>query len=79
MGKAVVSTPAGINGLHELVNGRDVIVAETGREMADAIARLLRQPAERQRLEQQARQTAEAVYSWDVIARRQREMYETLL
>ncbi len=36
MGKAIVSTPAGVNGL-DLQAGKDVIVAATGEEMAAAI------------------------------------------
>src|SRR6202011_2414440 len=40
MGKAIVSTPAGINGL-DLSAGHDVVVVKTGAEMAEAIRGLL--------------------------------------
>src|SRR5262249_42884938 len=50
MGKAIVSTPAGINGL-DLVAGKDVLVAKTGAEMADAIVELLDNPSRRQAME----------------------------
>jgi GT2 family glycosyltransferase/glycosyltransferase involved in cell wall biosynthesis len=78
MGKAIVSTPAGINGL-DLAPGEDVIVAETGAEMAEAIAALFDDPARRRRIEQAARARAERDFDWDAIARRQAELYRSLL
>lgn len=79
MGKAIVSTPAGVNGLDELENGRDVIVVRDGEEMAAAIAGLLVDPAARRKLETNARATAAARYDWDEIARRQEALYRELL
>lgn len=78
MGKAIVSTEAGIHGL-ELERGVDVIVADSADEMAREIERLLDFPDEREVLERRARETAERVYGWDAIAERQRELYESLL
>ena len=78
MGKAIVSTPAGINGL-DLQHGRDVLVAATGVEMAAAIERLIANPHERKTLEQTARRTAEEQYGWDRIGRVQAELYRTLM
>jgi GT2 family glycosyltransferase/glycosyltransferase involved in cell wall biosynthesis len=78
MGKAIVSTEAGIHGL-DLDRGKDVIVAGSAEEMANAIARLLDHPDQRAALEQHARQTAERVYGWDAIAQRQAELYRSLL
>ncbi|HUQ90419.1 MAG TPA: glycosyltransferase [Bryobacteraceae bacterium] len=77
MRKAVVSTPAGINGL-ALVHGRDVIVVESGAEMARAIRGLMENPSQRRQLEEQARQTVERDFDWRRIGRRQRELYEKL-
>ena len=77
MGKAVVSTPAGINGL-DLNPGVDVLIANTGDEMAQAILDLLQDPARRQAMERQARLTVERAFGWDVIAARQQQMYEEL-
>jgi len=51
MGKAIVSTPAGINGLHELEHDRDVVVVNTGVEMAAAIVKLIEHPERRKVLE----------------------------
>ena len=77
MGKAIVSTPGGVNGL-DLQDGRDVVVAGTAEEMAAAI-RGLRDDAERRRaLERQARETAVARFDWDRVAHRQRDLYRRL-
>jgi glycosyltransferase involved in cell wall biosynthesis len=77
MGKAIVSTPAGINGL-DLESGRDVIVVNTASEMAEAIAELFEHPDRRKELEQQARRTAEEKYDWDLIAADQKRLYDSL-
>jgi glycosyltransferase involved in cell wall biosynthesis len=78
MGKAIVSTPAGINGL-DLRSGEEVIVARTGAEMAEAIARLLNDTEERRRLEKQARRSVEESFSWDAIAEAQSRLYRELM
>ena len=78
MGKAIVSTEAGIHGL-ELERGRDVIVTGSAEEMARAIGRLLDQPEERREIERRARKTAEQLYDWDAIAEQQMELYRSLL
>jgi glycosyltransferase involved in cell wall biosynthesis len=77
MGKAIVSTPAGIHGL-ELSPGRDVIVAESAEEMARAIRELIETPARGLEIGMQARETVCARYSWDGIARLQRDLYDAL-
>jgi GT2 family glycosyltransferase/glycosyltransferase involved in cell wall biosynthesis len=78
MGKAIVSTLAGIHGL-DLRDGQDVVVAQTAEQMARAIIHLIASPAERGRLERQARKTVEATYGWNAIGRRQKQLYEDLL
>jgi len=78
MGKAIVSTPAGINGL-DLTPGRDVLVANSAGEMAAAIGELLQDPARRRELEREARASVECQFDWDAIAAEQRAMYESLL
>lgn len=77
MGKAVVSTPAGIHGL-ELEAGREVLVASDAPGLASAIARLLESDAARGDLERAARAAVESRYGWDGIAEKQRELYEAL-
>jgi len=77
MGRAVVSTSAGINGL-ELSPGKDMILANTGPEMAAAITRLCDCPAERKQIEANARATVEREFGWDTIARHQAALYGEL-
>ena len=77
MGKAIVSTPAGINGL-DLHVGRDVIVTSTPQEMTRAINELFENPSLRESLEREARQTVERDFDWNTIAAQQKELYENL-
>ncbi len=78
MAKAVVATPAGINGL-DLSPGEDVIVTSTGEEMGAAIRNLILHPEKRKSIEKQARTTVEARYSWDKMGEEQRDLYERLI
>jgi GT2 family glycosyltransferase/glycosyltransferase involved in cell wall biosynthesis len=68
MGKAIVSMPAGVNGLDI---GDGVVIASTGAAMAAEILRLFADPARRRQLESRARRIAEHDFGWDAIARRQ--------
>jgi len=77
MRKAIVSTPAGINGL-SLTNGFDVSVVETGVEMASEIRRLIRDPHARRQMEENARLTVEREFDWKAIGRKQAELYQRL-
>lgn len=74
MGKAVVSTPAGINGL-DLAPGTDLLLACNGAEMVHAIKSLLADSDARRRLEASARQAVERDFGWDKIAARQSLLY----
>ena len=78
MGKAIVSTEAGVHGL-TIERGRDAIVTDDPDEMAKAILRLFAEPEHRRQLESSARKTAERLYGWDAIAERQRALYHDLL
>lgn len=77
MGKAIVSTPAGVNGL-DLDPGRNVLVTSTPDEMARAITRLFEDVAQRESLEREARRSVERDFDWDKIAARQKELYNRL-
>ncbi|MDW8356110.1 MAG: glycosyltransferase family 4 protein [Bryobacterales bacterium] len=77
MGKAVVSTPAGIHGL-ELEPGREVLVASDAEGLAAAIVSLWESEEARRALERSARAAAESRYDWDRIAERQRALYQAL-
>ncbi|MBL8294693.1 MAG: glycosyltransferase, partial [Bryobacterales bacterium] len=78
MGKAVVSTPSGINGLEDLRAGIDLLVSRTPAGFAASILRLIRDPQLRARLQEQARQTVTARYGWDAIGKRQTQLYRRL-
>ncbi|MEO7651249.1 MAG: glycosyltransferase, partial [Bryobacteraceae bacterium] len=78
MGKAIVSTPAGINGL-DLTPGSDVLVTPSPQEMASAIRSLSNNVARRKEIEQAARATVERAFDWDVIGERQSKLYASLI
>ena len=78
MGKAVVSTPAGVNGL-DLSPGRDFVLVKTGAEMVAAIHQLLDDPAARAKIEAAARARVERDFGWDRIAHQQAALYRELL
>jgi glycosyltransferase involved in cell wall biosynthesis len=77
MGKAVVATSPGVNGL-DVMHGHDVWIADSAEALAAGIVTLLADPVLRKRMETAARQTATERYDWDVIARRQMELYRRL-
>ncbi len=76
-GKAIVSTPGGVNGLSVEPN-KDYLPAQTGEEFAAAIKQLQSSSTLRKQLELQARASAESRYSWTSIGKKQRELYESL-
>jgi glycosyltransferase involved in cell wall biosynthesis len=76
-GKAIVATPSGVHGLG-LRDGEEVLIAESARDFAGAIQRLLGDAELRQRLGRAARQRAEAEYDWRAIAKRQVELWNHL-
>jgi len=67
MGKAVVSTTVGAEGLG-LMPGRHFVAADDPAQFAAAVVRLLRNPARRQALGQAGRALVEARYSWPTVA-----------
>jgi glycosyltransferase involved in cell wall biosynthesis len=68
MGKAVVSTTVGAEGL-ALESGRHFLAADTPHEFAQAVIRLLRDPAKRRSLGDAGRALVETNYSWAMVAR----------
>jgi glycosyltransferase involved in cell wall biosynthesis len=78
MGKAVVSTPAGVNGL-DLIAGEHFLMAATAAEMAKAVEHLFADAGVRRRLQISARAHVEAAYGWNTIAARQAQLYRELL
>jgi glycosyltransferase involved in cell wall biosynthesis len=76
MGKAVVSTSIGAEGL-EIESGRDLLLADTASSFADALILLLRDAAMRRRLELAAVQRA-AQYDWSRVAKQFAEVLSKL-
>jgi len=78
MGKAIVSTPIGAEGI-DLRHDHDVLLAEPAQAFADAVIALLDDRARRQRLGRNARNAAERDYGWEAIGRGLLEIYDDLL
>ena len=76
MGKAIVSTPAGVNGL-DLSPGQDFLLAQRAEEFASGVEALAADRERRIAIEQAARETA-LRYDWRGIAARQRDLYSRL-
>jgi glycosyltransferase involved in cell wall biosynthesis len=68
MGKAVVSTTVGAEGL-PVTHGRDILIADDPQAFADAVIRLIREPRIRTRIESAARQLVVDHYDWSAVAR----------
>jgi glycosyltransferase involved in cell wall biosynthesis len=78
MGKAVVSTSIGCEGL-DARDGENILVRDDPAEFAAAVRRVLEDEALRARLGEGARRTAEEVYEWEVIGASMAADYMALL
>jgi hypothetical protein len=78
MGKAVVSTSIGCEGL-DAVDGENVLIRDTPDAFADAVLQVVRNASLRARLERNARHTAAQTYSWNAVGGRIRSAYDELL
>ena len=78
MGRAVVSTSVGCEGLHA-VNGDNILVCDTPSAFAEAVTEVLTNAELRMRLGERGRQTVEQHYSWDRVGARLRELYWQLI
>lgn len=77
-GVAVVSTSKGAEGIGA-THGEELWIADTPHEFAQAVIRLLRDVAERQRLVRRGYERAKQSYSWEIIAKRVHEAIASLL
>lgn len=77
MGKAVVSTTIGAEGL-PVQSGRDIILADDAAEFANAIVALLQDPIRRGELGRAARQLVEQKHSWDSVVQPFEEVLQKL-
>ncbi len=78
MGKAVVSTSVGCEGL-DARDGENILIRDDPAEFAAAVSSVLTDASLRTRLGHAARQTAEEQYDWEVIGRSMIPAYEKLL
>ena len=78
MGKAIVSTTLGVEGI-EAVPGRDLVVEDQPAAFADAVNRLLDERSFAVRLGQSARQLAVQRYAWSGAARAVESFYRGIL
>jgi len=77
MGKAVVSTSLGAEGL-EVTDGENVLIADEPGEFAAKVIGLLRNQGLREKLGRNGRRLVESRYDWSVIAPTLGQVYETL-
>jgi glycosyltransferase involved in cell wall biosynthesis len=78
MGKAIVSTSLGAEGI-EAVSGRNILVEDEPGEFAAAVNRLLAKPELAARIGQSARQLALEKYGWSGAAQRLEQFYWKIL
>ncbi len=78
MGKAIVSTSIGCEGL-DAVDGQNILIRDAPDAFADAVLQVLSDGRLRARLERNARDTAVTTYSWSVVGRSIRSAYEELV
>ena len=78
MGKAVVSTSVGCEGL-DAVDGQNILIRDEPAAFAAAVTTVLRDSGLRASLERNARATAEQKYSWKVIGEKMRRVYGEVL
>jgi polysaccharide biosynthesis protein PslH len=78
MGKAVVSTSVGCEGL-AAVDGSNILIRDDPRAFAEAILAVLGDAELRARLGARGRATVEEIYSWDVIGRNMLDTYLSVI
>ena len=78
MGKAVVSTTVGAEGL-ALKNGEEIMIADEPNHFAEAVIRLLTDPALRKEVGINGRLRVEQDYDWCNIGRELLTVYESVL
>lgn len=77
MGKAIVSTRIGAEGLR-VTDGKDILLVDGPREFAKATLSALQDAGLRSRLGASARSLAEREYAWDIIGRKLQATYESV-
>lgn len=78
MGKAIVSTSAGVGSL-KVADGQNILVRNTPQAFADAVIELLRNPGQAAQLGAAGRSTIEAHYTWTAKARELESLMEQIV
>jgi glycosyltransferase involved in cell wall biosynthesis len=78
MGRAVVSTPIGCEGLRA-VDGENILIRDEAGAFADAVVQVLEDSELRSQLESNGRRTARAAYDWSVVGRGMRSEYQRVM
>lgn len=78
MGKAIVSTTRGVEGI-DLQDGRHVVIADSADDLARQTASLLRDPERRRELGRAARELAVSKYDWRRIVPGFTQVYRSIL
>ncbi len=78
MGKAIVSTSIGCEGL-ATVDGENILIRDDPTEFADAVVRVLRDRNLRDRLGSEARRTVERHYAWRKVGAHLNSTYKQLI
>lgn len=77
MGKAVVTTSIGIEGI-EAEPGKEVMIADTPQDFAEKVIQLLSDPELRDQIGASARELVESNYDWKPIAKKLSEIYQNV-
>jgi glycosyltransferase involved in cell wall biosynthesis len=77
MGKAIVSTSVGCEGL-DVTHGKDILISDDPKDFADSIIKILKNQHMRSNLERNARYLART-YDWDFINEKQELAYQYAL
>lgn len=78
MGKAIVSTSVGCEGLNAR-DGENILIRDTPQSFAEAVQAVVSDSELRRRLGENARRTAEQEYEWSVLGERMLEQYERVI
>ena len=78
MGKAIVSTSVGAEGL-DLKDGEEIFIADEPTAFADAVTRLLTDASLRRRVGENGRARVERDYDWRSIAEKLHNLYKSLI
>jgi polysaccharide biosynthesis protein PslH len=78
MGKAIVSTSIGCEGLDN-IDGENILIRDDPVEFAEAVVRVLSDDDLRNRLGRNGRKTAEETYAWPVVGRKLNATYQEIL